>query len=59
MSGESYVQFIINQLDGISVRGIEDMKRMLTAIQFLERLKEDVAKSRKENSEAKESEQTV
>lgn len=59
MSGESYVQFIINQLDGISVRGIEDMKRMLTAIQFLERLKEDVAKSRKDDAEAKESEQTV
>lgn len=59
MSGESYVQFIINQLDGISVRGIEDMKRMLTAIQFLERLKEDVAKSRKEDAGTQETEQTV
>lgn len=42
MPGETYIQIILNQLNNISVRGSEDMKRMLTAIDFLERLKNDI-----------------
>ena len=42
MPGEAYLQFIIDQLNGVSVRGAEDMSRMLKAIQLLERLKSDI-----------------
>ena len=42
MPGEAYVQLILNQLNGIAVRGEEDITRMLNAIKLLERLKTDI-----------------
>lgn len=42
MPGEAYLQLIIDQLNGVSVRGAEDMNRMLRAIRLLEQLKSDI-----------------
>lgn len=44
MPGEAYVQLILSQLNGIAVRGKEDVTRMLNAITLLERLKTDIVK---------------
>lgn len=42
MSGEAYIQIILNQLNNVAVRGKEDMERLLTSIQLLENLKKDI-----------------
>ena len=53
MPGEAYIQFILDQLNGISVSGTEDLARMLNAIHCLERLRDDIVahKAPKERTE--------
>lgn len=42
VSGEGYVQSILDQLNGIEVRGEGNMRRLLYAIHLLEKLKTDI-----------------
>lgn len=42
MPGEAYIQLILDQLNGIEVKGSENMTRLLNAIGLLERLKKDI-----------------
>ena len=47
MPGETYVQYILNELNSVSVRGRDDMAHMLSAIRMLERLKKDILEHKK------------
>ena len=47
MSGEAYVQYILDQLDGLEVKGTDNMRRVLRAIHLLEKLKEDIVAHKK------------
>lgn len=53
ISGESYIQYILDQLNGIEVRGRENMDRLMTAICMLETLRKDIVEHKKaeENGE--------
>lgn len=42
MPGEAYVQYILNQLNGIEVKGADNMNRLLNSIRMLERLRDDI-----------------
>ena len=50
MPGEAYVQYILNQLNGIEVKGADNMNRLLNSIRMLERLRDDII-SHKEQPE--------
>lgn len=46
MPGDRYLQIILDKLNGVTVKGVEDMERMLVAIRMIERLKQDVVEHR-------------
>ena len=48
MPGEAYVQYILNQLNGIEVKGVENMNRLLNSIRMLERLRDDIISHKKQ-----------
>ena len=54
VSGETYIQYILDQLNGVEVRGLENMDRLMTAIRMLETLRKDIVehKEAEENGEA-------
>lgn len=47
LSGEAYVQYMLDQLNLVEVRGSENMERMLSVIRALERLRDDLISSNK------------
>ena len=52
MSGEAYVQFILDQLNEVEVHGIDNIERMRNAIHFLEQLRDDVIASKSKEKAA-------
>lgn len=51
MPGEAYIQFILDQLNGVSVHGSEDITRMFNAIHSLERLRDDIVANKAQNEQ--------
>lgn len=59
MAGEAYLQLIIDRLNLVSVRGEENMSRMLEAIRLLENLKKDVIKHKTPETKNNDTQKTV
>lgn len=59
MPGEAYVQHILGLLNSISVRGSEDITRMMNAIYMLESLKKDIIEHKQNEQEEAKTEENV
>lgn len=59
MAGEAYLQLIIDKLNLVSVRGEENLNRMLEAIRLLENLKKDVIKHKTPETKNTDTQKTV